>query len=208
VFGEPYEKDGVPVIPVARVQGGGGGGQGDAPEGGGSGGGFGLSARPAGVFTVKAGTVRWEPALDINRIIIGGQIVAAVGIPSRNPKNRSTSSAPAACRWISSANWSLVQRSRRFAVNILSSAHVDIADTFAGRRGLAGHDRYIDPRWQLGPGRVPRLRDALAVIECELEEAIQRYTHAILIGRVVDVVSDNSRSPLVYWQGGYSHICY
>jgi uncharacterized spore protein YtfJ len=80
VFGEPYEKDGVTVIPVARVQGGGGGGQGDAPEGSGSGGGFGLSARPAGVFTVKAGTVRWEPALDINRIVVGGQIVAVVAL--------------------------------------------------------------------------------------------------------------------------------
>lgn len=107
----------------------------------------------------------------------------------------------------SSANWPLVQRSRRFAVNILSSAHVDIAETFAGRRGLKGHDRYIDPRWQQGPGRVPHLRDALAVIECELEEAIQRYSHAILIGRVVSVVSDNSRCPLVYWQGGYSQLC-
>jgi len=47
VFGEPYEKDGVTVIPVARVQGGAGGGGGEGPEGQGkgSGSGFGVSAR-------------------------------------------------------------------------------------------------------------------------------------------------------------------
>lgn len=50
VFGEPYERDGVTVIPVASVQGGAGGGDGEAPagEGKGSGGGFGMRARPAG----------------------------------------------------------------------------------------------------------------------------------------------------------------
>ena len=46
VFGEPYEKDGVTVIPAAKVQGGAGGGGGEDPEGQakGSGSGFGVSA--------------------------------------------------------------------------------------------------------------------------------------------------------------------
>jgi uncharacterized spore protein YtfJ len=50
VFGEPYEKNGVTVIPAARVQGGAGGGGGEGPEGQGrgSGSGFGLAARPVG----------------------------------------------------------------------------------------------------------------------------------------------------------------
>jgi uncharacterized spore protein YtfJ len=48
VFGEPHEKNGVTVIPVARVQGGAGGGGGEGPEGQGkgSGSGFGMSATP------------------------------------------------------------------------------------------------------------------------------------------------------------------
>lgn len=106
-----------------------------------------------------------------------------------------------------SASWPLVRSAGRFAVNILSAAHFDIAETFAGRRGLKGRERYVDPRWQQAPGRVPRLLDALAVIECDLEEAIERYSHAILIGRVTNVVSGNSRRPLVYWQGGYNRLC-
>jgi uncharacterized spore protein YtfJ len=80
VFGDPYEKDGVTVIPAARVQGGAGGGGGEDPSGGGrgSGSGFGMSARPAGAFLIRGGEVTWRPAVDVNRIVLGGQVVAIV----------------------------------------------------------------------------------------------------------------------------------
>jgi uncharacterized spore protein YtfJ len=78
VFGEPIEKDGVTIIPVARIAGGGGGGTGDSQEGSGSGGGYGVMAKPAGVYVVRDGEVTWQPALDINKIVMGGQIVAVI----------------------------------------------------------------------------------------------------------------------------------
>jgi uncharacterized spore protein YtfJ len=82
VFGEPYEKNGVTVIPAARVQGGGGGGGGEGPEGQGrgSGSGFGLSARPVGAYLIRGDEVTWRPAVDLNRIVLGGQIVAIVAL--------------------------------------------------------------------------------------------------------------------------------
>jgi uncharacterized spore protein YtfJ len=81
VFGEPIERNGVTVIPVATVAGGGGGGSGSSNEdGGGSGGGvgYGMRATPAGVYVIRGDDVDWEPALDLNRVILGGQIVAIV----------------------------------------------------------------------------------------------------------------------------------
>jgi uncharacterized spore protein YtfJ len=84
VFGEVYERDGVTVIPAASIRGGAGGGrgEGEAPDGSGSGsgsgGGFGLTAKPAGVYVIEGSQVRWQPAVDVNRIILGGQIVAIV----------------------------------------------------------------------------------------------------------------------------------
>jgi uncharacterized spore protein YtfJ len=83
VFGEPYEKNGVTVIPVARVQGGAGGGGGESPEGHGgkgSGGGFGMSARPVGAFLIRGNDLTWRPTIDVNRIVLGGQIVAIVAL--------------------------------------------------------------------------------------------------------------------------------
>jgi uncharacterized spore protein YtfJ len=73
VFGEPIEKNGVTLIPAAKVSGGGGGG-GDAEHN--AGGGFGISAKPAGAYVIKGDTVDWQPAVDVNRIVLGGQIVA------------------------------------------------------------------------------------------------------------------------------------
>ncbi|MFF0863433.1 GerW family sporulation protein [Nonomuraea sp. NPDC050227] len=81
VFGEPIHHGDVLVIPVARVAQGGGAGQGQGRDekgeelGSGGGGGFGYSATPAGVFVIKDGDVQWRPAVDVNRIVLGGQLV-------------------------------------------------------------------------------------------------------------------------------------
>jgi uncharacterized spore protein YtfJ len=85
VFGEPYERDGALVVPVARVAGGGGGGggQGDSPSEGsgrGGGGGFGFEARPVGAYVIRDGEVAWRPAVDVTRIALGGQMVAIVAL--------------------------------------------------------------------------------------------------------------------------------
>jgi len=70
VFAEPVEKDGVTVIAAATVTGGGGGGGGHDDKGQeGAGGGFGLNARPAGMYVIRDGNVRWIPAVDVNRLV-------------------------------------------------------------------------------------------------------------------------------------------
>jgi uncharacterized spore protein YtfJ len=80
VYGDPYEKDGVTVIPAARVQGGAGGGGGTGPEGEGKGSGFGLNARPAGAYVIRGDEVDWRPAIDPNRVIVGAAIVALAAL--------------------------------------------------------------------------------------------------------------------------------
>jgi uncharacterized spore protein YtfJ len=78
VFGEPIEREGLTLIPVANVMGGFGGGGGDQHSDSGGGAGFGVRATPAGVYVIDHGRVRWEPALNLNAVILGGQIVALV----------------------------------------------------------------------------------------------------------------------------------
>lgn len=82
VFGDPFEKDGITLIPAAKVAGGGGGGSGGQGEQLGEGGGFGLNARPVGAYVIRDGVVTWQPAIDLNRVIIGGQIVGIVALLS------------------------------------------------------------------------------------------------------------------------------
>jgi uncharacterized spore protein YtfJ len=86
VFAEPVEKDGVTVIAAAQIIAGGGGGSGTDQRGQqGDGGGLGLVARPVGAYVIKDGRLRWEPAVDVNRLIgtIGTVAVAALLVVGR-----------------------------------------------------------------------------------------------------------------------------
>lgn len=82
VYGDPYERNGVTVIPAAAVSGGAGGGSGEGPEPGqaGGGAGFGIQGRPVGAYVIKGDVVRWQPAVDVTRIVTQGLALAAVGI--------------------------------------------------------------------------------------------------------------------------------
>jgi uncharacterized spore protein YtfJ len=81
VYGDPYEKNGLTVIPAATVRGGGGGGSGENQGGDtGGGGGFGLAARPAGAWIIEGDQVNWKPAVDVNRVVLGAQAIALTAI--------------------------------------------------------------------------------------------------------------------------------
>lgn len=81
VYAEPVERDGVTVIPAARLFGGGGGGDGEDKRGvRGEGAGLGLIARPVGAFVIKDGEVRWQPAVDVNRLVAILGAIAVAGL--------------------------------------------------------------------------------------------------------------------------------
>jgi hypothetical protein len=46
----------------------------------GSGSGFGLAARPVGAYLIRGEEVTWRPAVDLNRIVLGAQVVAIVAL--------------------------------------------------------------------------------------------------------------------------------
>jgi uncharacterized spore protein YtfJ len=85
VFGDPIQVNGTTIIPVAALRGGGGAGGRGEEEGGV---GFGIIARPAGVFAVRDGDVKWRPAVDVNRVILGGQLVAIAALLTIGPAVR------------------------------------------------------------------------------------------------------------------------
>ena len=74
IYGEPIERDGVTIIPVAKLRYGfgGGGGRHDGEEGGGGG----MVVRPAGYIELKNGSSRFqairEPITFVPLVIAGG----------------------------------------------------------------------------------------------------------------------------------------
>ena len=98
--------------------------------------------------------------------------------------------------------WPVIQRERHYCVNILDPRHQDLADRFAGRSGVNGAARYEGARWPIRHRRVG-LEDALAVIDCAVEEIIERHSHGIIIGAVKWVHLGGGSEALVYGHGGY-----
>ena len=80
VFGDAVERDGITVIPVARVRWGVGAGGGQGPEGSGSGGGGGVAADPIGYIEVTSAGANFRP---IPRsfgpgAVVGGALALAI----------------------------------------------------------------------------------------------------------------------------------
>lgn len=103
-----------------------------------------------------------------------------------------------------SSSWPLFGRFGHFAVNALTASHQEIADRFAGRGGHKGEARFERGVWLKGRTGAPLLDDAAVALDCRLEESIDRATHSILIGRVMEVrVRGEDAGGLVYWRGHY-----
>jgi uncharacterized spore protein YtfJ len=94
VYAEPFEKDGLAVIPAASVRGGAGGGSGHDEKGQeGEGGGFGMTGSPAGAYVVQGGKVKWLPAVDPNRLfmMVGMAVIAYLLMRPRMARARGAS---------------------------------------------------------------------------------------------------------------------
>jgi len=87
VYGEPVERNGTTVIPVARVvYGFGGGGGGRLPDAAGSGGGGGVVVTPVGYIELKEGATRFRPIRNSTASIIAVSGVVAWALLRALPK--------------------------------------------------------------------------------------------------------------------------
>ncbi|MGF9567200.1 flavin reductase family protein [Neorhizobium sp. BT27B] len=105
----------------------------------------------------------------------------------------------------SSSTWPVIARHGHFCVNILDIEDQVVAERFSGKDGLKGGQRYGGAEWTTLVTGAAALVGSLASIDCEVEEVIERHSHAIIIGRVVAVRSRGG-SPLVYSHGKYGSV--
>lgn len=102
----------------------------------------------------------------------------------------------------SSSTWPAVERYGHFGINIVGSTHEALANQFAGRGGLRGSDRYRGADWTTAASGAPLLVDAVAALDCVVEEAIERHSHVIVIGKVLAIRLGAGHS-LLYQDGRY-----
>jgi flavin reductase (DIM6/NTAB) family NADH-FMN oxidoreductase RutF len=98
-----------------------------------------------------------------------------------------------------------IERYRSFGINILGSEQQALAERFSNGR-LKGKQRFDGTAWIAGNSGVPLLTKALATVECQAEEIIERHSHAIIVGRPIGMELSRRLSGLVYWNGRYVEI--
>lgn len=106
----------------------------------------------------------------------------------------------------SASGLSLIRQANRFGVNVLGSGQTSIADRFAGRSGCKGAERFVEGVWTRDSNRPPMLTDALVSFDCDLDEVIERFSHAILVGRVLGTYASLQEHALTYWRGEYGSV--
>jgi len=105
-----------------------------------------------------------------------------------------------------SSSYPTLARSRIFGVNILGADCEELAARFSGTSGARGVERYETFRWFVADSGVWLLSDALAAFDCEVEDIIERHTHAIVIGRVKSLSVSEAPGALVYWRGAFDRM--
>ncbi len=97
-------------------------------------------------------------------------------------------------------------KGERIGVSVLAAGQSEYADAFAGRTALKGADRFRHGCWTTTAGGVSILADAIAAFECEIDELVERGSHAIVIGRVLSARAQPACGALIYWRGAYDQV--
>ena len=90
-----------------------------------------------------------------------------------------------------------------FAVNILAAQHGRLASRFADRNGVEREARFEEGDWFPLMTGAPALVEALASLDCRVEEILERHTHAIVIGAVHAVRVGGRTSGLLHWRSRF-----
>lgn len=98
-------------------------------------------------------------------------------------------------------SWRAIKASRKFGVSILADSQMQLAE----RGAAVGNPKFVDEFCDPAPGQIgsPRLREALCHFDCEVYATPEAGTHALIIGRVVQVTCAGPADPLIYFDRAF-----
>lgn len=97
----------------------------------------------------------------------------------------------------------LIERARRFTVNILSAGQEELASLFADtkRKEL----RFDHLTWTPGASGCPRIPGAIVYLDCAVVQAVTAGTHMIYVG-LVEAAAVNDAAALAFHRGRYCRL--
>jgi flavin reductase len=103
-----------------------------------------------------------------------------------------------ACIHADSRTLAALEAAGIFCINTLSGEDQEVAETFAGRKGLGGEARFAAGDWATLKTGAPVLKTALTAFDCRLIEVRTHATHRVIIGEVVAIGGRGTGDGLIY----------
>jgi flavin reductase (DIM6/NTAB) family NADH-FMN oxidoreductase RutF len=100
----------------------------------------------------------------------------------------------------SSTSWPKVADAGAFCANVLAADQEALARVFAN----SGANKFAGVGWSPGPAPAlaPHLHDALAWVDCSIEEVHDGGDHYLVVGRVTGLAT-GAGHPLIFYRGGF-----
>jgi 3-hydroxy-9,10-secoandrosta-1,3,5(10)-triene-9,17-dione monooxygenase reductase component len=144
----------------------------------------------------------------LGHFLTGVTIITAIDPASKLPVGLAASSFTSVsldpplvlfCAGNTSSTWPKIKAAGSFCVNVLGDDGEAISRTFGSRVD----DKFAGLGWTAGPSGSPMLNDALATMDCTIDNEVDAGDHVIVVGRILALAAKDSGGPLAYFRGGY-----
>lgn len=98
----------------------------------------------------------------------------------------------------------MIQRSRKFAINVLRSDQRELAGKL-GKSAIQHPDKLAGIAFDPGVNGCPVLREALAWVACDVRHTVAAGDSTVMIAEVVDVGMIGEGQPLTMNEAGFRH---
>lgn len=101
-----------------------------------------------------------------------------------------------------SKSWPPIAATGGFCVNVLSRHQRFLSAQFA----RSGTDKFAGVAWRPAASGRPVLSKATAWVDCAVEDIHSGGDHLIVVGRVLELRAESTRSPLLFFRGAYADV--
>ncbi|RKK02280.1 flavin reductase [Pseudoroseomonas wenyumeiae] len=102
-----------------------------------------------------------------------------------------------------SDNNAIIKKNGVLCVNVLSAGQQEVSDVFAGATGCTTEERFRTGIWEAMETGSPVLVDAAVVLDCVVDEVLEKGTHSVFFAHIVALRVSEPGSALMYWGRGY-----
>ena len=110
-----------------------------------------------------------------------------------------------ACVNQKSGAYATICRNGVLCINMLAGRHERLSDWF-GSKGIQVEDRFSAGAWRQGVTGSPLLVDAVANLDCTIDQELKVGSHGIFVCRVVGIDTDLTPEALIYLNRAYYHL--